>query len=42
MIRGIGGRPYIGLDDYLDVNGFKKLHPEICKGFALARNYAKE
>ena len=42
MIRGIGGKPYIDLDPYLDIEGFKNLHPEICKGFALARDYAKE
>lgn len=42
MIRGIGGNPYINLDPYLDIDGFKKLHPEICKGFALAKDYAKE
>ena len=42
MIKGIGGQPYITLDEYLDIEGFKKLHPEICKGFALAREYAKE
>lgn len=42
MIRGIGGKPYINLDPFLDVNGFVDLHPEICKGFALARDYAKE
>lgn len=42
MIRGIGGQPYINLDPYLDIEGFKKLHPEICKGFAQAREHAKE
>ena len=42
MIKGIGGKPYINLDPYLDVEGFRKLHPEICRGFALARDYAKE
>ena len=42
MIRGIGNRPYINLDPYLDIDGFKGLHPEIAKGFALARDYAKE
>ena len=42
MIRGIGGAPYINLDPYLDVQGFIDLHPEICKGLALARDYAKE
>lgn len=42
MIRGIGGQPYIALDQHLDIQGFKMLEPEICKGFALAREYAKE
>ena len=42
MIKGINGKPYINLDPYLDIEGFKKLHPDICKGFALAREYAKE
>ena len=42
MIKGIGTKPYINLDPFLDIDGFKKLHPEICKGFALARDYAKE
>ena len=42
MIRGIGEQPYINLDPYLDIEGFRNLHPEICKGFALARDYAKE
>ena len=42
MIRGIGGKPYINLDPFLDVQGFIDLHPEICKGLALARDYAKE
>ena len=30
MIRGIGGKPYIALDNYLDIDGFIKLNPEIC------------
>jgi hypothetical protein len=42
MIKGIGGQPYINLDPYLDIEGFKNLHPEISKGMALAREYAKE
>ena len=42
MIKGIGGRPYIGLDEHIDIEGFRKLHPEICRGFALAREYAKD
>jgi len=42
MIRGIDGKPYVDLDRFLDIEGFKNLHPEICKGFALAKNFAKE
>ena len=42
MIKGINGSPYINLDPYLDVEGFINLHPEICKGFAVARDFAKE
>ncbi len=42
MIKGINGNPYIGLDQYIDVQKFQELHPEICKGFALAREFAKE
>jgi len=42
MIRGIDNKPYINLDPFLDIEGFRKLHPEICRGFAQARNYAKE
>jgi hypothetical protein len=42
MIKGIDNKPYINLDPFLDIDGFKSLHPEICKGFALARDYAKE
>lgn len=36
MIRGIGGKPYIDLDPYLDIEGFKKLHIEMCYGLAMA------
>ena len=42
MIRGIGGIPYIGLDKFIDMDTFDLLQPEIFKGFALAREYAKE
>ena len=42
MIKGINQKPYINLDPYLDIDGFKSLHTEICKGFAYAREYAKE
>lgn len=42
MIRGFENKPYIDLDPFLDIKGFKNLHPEICRGMALAREYAKE
>lgn len=42
MIKGIDNNPYIALDSFLDIEGFKNLHPEICRGFAEARDYAKE
>jgi hypothetical protein len=32
MIKGIGGIPYINLDPYLDIEGFKELHYEMCYG----------
>lgn len=41
-MKGIDNKPYLILDPYLDIEGFKNLHPEICRGFALARDYAKE
>lgn len=42
MIKGFENKPYIDLDPFLDIKGFLKLHPEICSGMALAREYAKE
>lgn len=42
MIRGINGKPYIDLESFIDMSTFEKLQPEIYKGFALARDYAKE
>lgn len=42
MIKGIGNRPYIDLEPFIDIDGFINLHPEICRGIALARDYAKE
>lgn len=42
MIRGIGGRPYVNLDEFIDIEKFKSLHPEIMHGFATARQFAKE
>lgn len=39
---GINGKPYIDLDPYLDIEGFKSLHADICQGIAVARPFAKE
>jgi len=38
MIRGIGGNPYMNLDDHIDVAGFKELHYKICKGIVYAEH----
>jgi len=42
MIKGIGGIPYINMEEHLDMASFDKLQPEIYRGFADAREYAKE
>jgi len=42
MIKGINNIPYYNLDSYLDMDQFDLMQPEILKGFALAREYAKE
>ena len=41
MIRGIDGKPFLNLDSYVDIEGFKKLHFKICKGL-LDADYKKE
>lgn len=41
MIRGINGRPFINLDSYIDITGFKSLHYKICKGIVKSK-YKKE
>lgn len=40
MIKGILGRPYIDLSKILDLSSFDKIHPEICRGFAVAKHMA--
>jgi hypothetical protein len=40
--KGINGKPYIDMEPYLDMDTFDKMQPAIIKGFALAREYAKE
>jgi hypothetical protein len=42
MIKGINNIPYYDLEKYLDMETFDKLQPEIIKGFAEAREFAKE
>jgi hypothetical protein len=41
-IRGINTRPYYDMEQYIDMAEFERLQPEILKGFALAREFAKE
>ena len=42
MIKGINGSTYIDLTKYIDMNEFQRLQPEILRGFAEAREFAKE
>lgn len=41
-IKGINNLPYVDMEPYLDMKTFNELQPEIFKGFALARDHAKE
>jgi hypothetical protein len=42
MIKGINNKPYFDLEQYLDMETFEKIQPEILHGFAEAREFAKE
>ena len=42
MIKGINNQPYIDMTPYLDMDAFDHLQPEILRGFADAREFAKE
>lgn len=42
MLRGINGNSYFNMEQYVDMATFDKLQPEIIKGFAQAREFAKE
>jgi hypothetical protein len=42
MLKGINGKSYYNMESYLDMAMFEQLQPEILKGFALARENAKE
>jgi len=41
-IKGINSVPYFNMDQYLDMDTFDSLQPEIVRGFAEAREFAKE
>jgi len=41
MIRGINGKPYLNLDQHIDIAGLKSLHYKICKGIVQSE-YKKE
>jgi len=42
MIKGINNQPYIDMTPYINMDEFDQLQPEIIRGFAEAREYAKE
>jgi hypothetical protein len=42
MIHGINNQAYFDLEQYLDMKKFDELQPEIIRGFAEAREFAKE
>jgi hypothetical protein len=42
MIKGINNQPYIDMSSYLNMAEFDRLQPEIIRGFAEAREFAKE
>jgi hypothetical protein len=42
MIKGINNQPYFDLERYLDMKQFDELQVEIFRGFAEAREFAKE
>lgn len=42
MIKGINNHPYYNIEPFLDMERFDQLQPEIIRGFAEARHFAKE
>ncbi len=42
MIKGINEKPYFDMEEFLDMKKFDMLQPEIVRGFAEAREFAKE
>lgn len=42
MIKGVNNQTYFNLETHIDMNKFQELQPEILRGFAEAREFAKE
>jgi hypothetical protein len=42
MIKGINNQPYVDMTPYINMDEFDQLQPEIIRGFAEAREFAKE
>lgn len=42
MLKGINNQAYFNMEPYLDMEAFEKMQPEIIRGFAEAREFAKE
>lgn len=42
MVKGINNVPYFNMEPHIDMVEFERLQPEILKGFATAREFAKE
>jgi hypothetical protein len=42
MISGINSQPYLDIEKYLNMEAFDAMQPEIIRGFADAREFAKE
>jgi len=42
MIKGINGYPYYNMEQYLNMDAFEHMQPEIIRGFSEAREFAKE
>lgn len=42
MIKGINNQTYINMESHIDMNMFDSLQPEIIRGFAESRHFAKE
>ena len=41
-LKGINNQPYFDMEKYINMDRFQELQPEILRGFAEARDLAKE